>query len=55
MPNAYRITVHKVRPALLLRCCGGCACQLADGREHYPPMPKQDTDIFEVVISQMRE
>ena len=37
------------------RCCGGCACQLADGREHYPPMPKQDADIFEVVISQMRE
>jgi hypothetical protein len=33
----------------------GCACQLADGREHYPPMPKQDADFFEVVISQMRE
>ena len=29
------------------------ACQLADGREHYPPMPKQDADFFEVLISQM--
>jgi hypothetical protein len=27
----------------------------ADGREYYPPMPKQDTHIFEVLISQMGE
>jgi len=34
---------------------GGRTCQLADGREHYPPMPRQDADIFEVLISQMGE
>ena len=45
----------RLSPGGGLRCCGGRACQLADGREHYPPMPKQDADIFEVVISQMRE
>jgi hypothetical protein len=27
----------------------------ADGSEYYPPLPKQDTDIFEVLISQMGE
>ena len=37
------------------RCCGGCARQLTDGRKHYPPTPKQDADIFEVLIRQMRE
>src|SRR5215831_3620756 len=26
-----------------------------DGRKHYPPMPEQDTDVLEVLISQMRE
>ena len=35
--------------------CGGRACQLADGREQYPPMPKQDANIFEILISQMGE
>ena len=45
----------RVSPGGGLRCCGGCACQLADGREHNPPMPEQDADIFEVLISQMRE
>ncbi len=38
-----------------LRRCEGCACELADGREHYPPMPEQDAKIFEVLIGQMRE
>ena len=32
-----------------------CPGKLCDGRQHYPPMPEQDADIFEVVISQMRE
>jgi hypothetical protein len=36
-----------------LRCCGGCACQLADGREHYPPMPEQDANVLQVLIGQM--
>ena len=43
----------RLRPGGGLRCCGGCACQLANGREHFPPMPEQDADIFEVLIGQM--
>jgi hypothetical protein len=38
-----------------LRCRGGRTCQLADGGEHYPPMPEQDANVLEVLISQMRE
>jgi hypothetical protein len=37
------------------KCCRGFAFQLADGSDYYPPMPKQDADIFEVLISQMGE
>jgi hypothetical protein len=45
----------RLSPGGGLGCCGGRACQLADGSEHYPPMPKQDADIFEILISQMGE
>ena len=33
----------------------GRAGKLADGREHYPPMPEQDADVLEVLIGQMAE
>ena len=32
-------------------CCS--APKLLDSREHYPPMPEQDVEILEVLISQM--
>jgi hypothetical protein len=47
--------------ALRLRCGGRSwwsrsrAGKLANGREHFPPMPKQDADILEILIGQMAE
>ena len=35
------------------RCRRGSTRKLADGGEQYPPMPKQDTNILEVLISQV--
>ena len=29
--------------------------RLADGREHFPPMPKQDADVLEILIGQMAQ
>jgi hypothetical protein len=33
--------------------CRGSAGELADGSEHYPPVPEQDADVLEVLIGQM--
>ena len=35
------------------RCCRSRASKLADGREHFPPMPERDTEFFEVLIGQV--
>jgi hypothetical protein len=34
-------------------CCRGSGGKLADGSEHFPPMPEQDADVLEVLIGQM--
>ena len=46
---------------LRLRCGGRSwwyrsrAGKVADGRQHFPPMPEQDADVLEILIGQMAE
>jgi hypothetical protein len=44
---------------LRLRCGDGCwrsrTGKLADGREHFPPMPERHANVLEVLIGQMAQ